>query len=102
MVHAPRFRRRQVLGWGLKEQSGSFSLRPEYGDAASAYGTRFEGRGGALGFGSRIAGRVVLLPLSRVIKSVWVAVVALSMLLALREGQEAAIKVLINCTGTIV
>ena len=95
MIHAPRFRRRQVLGWGLKEQSGSFSLRPEYGDAASAYGTRFEGRVEAFGSGSRIAGRVVLSRLSRVIMSVWFAFVAFAMLLALREAQEPAIKVVI-------
>src|SRR2546423_12296012 len=88
MIHAPRFRRRQVLGWGLKEQSGSFSLRPEYGDAASAYGTRFEGRVGAVGSGSRIAGRVVLSPLSRVVLSGWVAVRALAMFVPLREGER--------------
>src|SRR2546430_3801137 len=92
MIHAPRFRRRQVLGWGLKEQSGSFSLRPEYGDAASAYGTRFEGRVEAFGSGSRIAGHVVLSRLSRVIMSVWFAFVAFAMLLALREGEGPAIK----------
>ena len=95
MIDAPRFRRRQVLGWGFKEQPDSFTLRPEYGDAASAYGTRFEAKVEVDGSGSRVAGRVVLSRLSRVIMSTWFTCVAIAAFFALRQRADPALKVTI-------
>ena len=95
MIDAPRFRRRQILGWGFKEVSDSLTLRPEYADATSAYGTRFEGRVEAYGSGSRVVGRVVLSRLSRVIFSVWFAFVVLAAVLALQQGKESVLKTIV-------
>jgi hypothetical protein len=93
MVDAPRFRRRQIIGWRFKEGPNVFTLSPEYGDAASAYGTRFEGTVEERGAGSRVVGRVVLSRLSRVIMSIWFVAVAIAVSVALVQGIDPPLKV---------
>lgn len=93
MIEAPRFRRRQILGWRFREQGDGVSLAPEYGDSASAYGTRFEGRVEAYGSGSRVAGRVILSRLSRFIMSVWFTFVVIAAFFALRQGAQSAFRI---------
>ena len=94
MMDAPRFRLRQIVGWRFKEGPNDFSLSPEYGDAASAYGTRFEGRVEERGSGSRVVGRVILSRLSRLIMSIWFVAVAIAVSVALVQGTDPPLKVI--------
>ena len=94
MIDAPRFRRRQIIGWRFKEGSNDFTLSPEYGDAASAYGTRFEGTVEERGAGSRVVGRVILSRLSRVIISIWFVSVAIAVSVAVAQGTDPLVKVI--------
>jgi hypothetical protein len=71
MIDSPRFRRRQILGWRFREEQEGFMLQPEYGDAASDFGARFEGTIEQAGSGSCIGGMVILSRTMRVTMSVW-------------------------------
>jgi len=95
MIDAPRFRLRQIIGWRYKEGPNDFMLSPEYGDAASAYGTRFEGTVEERGAGSRVVGRVILSRLSRAIMSIWFASVAVAVSVALVQGNDPPLKVVV-------
>jgi len=95
MIDAPRFRRRQILGWRLEELRSGFRLQPEYGDAASDFGARFEGRIEEHRRGSRVVGRVVLSRLMRAIMAVVIVFVVLAMGMAVRQGREPILKVVL-------
>ena len=92
-IDRPRFRRRQVLGWRFREAREGFTLQPEYGDAASDFGARFEGTLAQLGPGSRIDGAVVLSRTMRVTMTIWFVFVAFAASLAVRQGTEAPLKI---------
>jgi hypothetical protein len=83
-------RRRQVIGWRLSEAHEDFVFQPEYGDSLDIDGARFVGLVEPVGSGSRIRGRIVLSPLTRVIMTVWVLAVLGAAFAALRQGQEPA------------
>jgi hypothetical protein len=95
MIDNPRFRRRQILGWRFRELRSGFSLQPEYGDAASDFGARFEGRIEEREAGSRVVGRVILSRLMLTIMSVIVVFVLLAMGAALRQGREPVLRVVL-------
>jgi len=95
MIDSPRFRRRQVLGWRFREEEGGFMLQPEYGDAASDFGARFEGIIEQAGSGSRIGGVVILSRTMRITMSVWFLFVVLAASVALAQGTEARLKVML-------
>jgi hypothetical protein len=81
-------RRRQIIGWRLSETHEDFVFQPEYGDSLDIDGARFVGLVEPNGSGSRIRGRIVLSPLTRVIMSVWVLAVLGAAFAAVRQGQE--------------
>ena len=93
MIDNPRFRRRQILGWRFRELRSGFSLQPEYGDAASDFGARFEGRIEERETGSRVVGRVILSRLMLAIMSVIVVFVVVAMGASVREGREPVLRV---------
>ena len=95
MIDAPRFRLRQIIGWRYKEGPNDFMLSPEYGDAASAYGTRFEGTVEERGAGSRVVGRVILSRLSRAIMSIWFGSVAVAVSVALVQRNDPPLKAIL-------
>ena len=88
------FRRRQIIGWRLSESDESFLFQPEYGDLLDIEGARFVGLVEPVGEGSRIRGRIVAAPLTKIVVSVLLFAVVFAMLVALREGTEAPAKVL--------
>ena len=95
MIDTPRFRLRQILGWRFRERSSGFSLQPEYGDAASDFGARFQGGIEENGTGSRVVGRVVLSGLMRAIMAFLTLFIAVAMIATLRQGSESILKVLL-------
>ena len=88
------FRRRQIIGWRLSEANESFLFQPEYGDSLSVDGARFFGLVEPVGAGSRIRGRVMVSPLTRIVMSVWMLAVVAATVAALGQGEEAPAKVL--------
>lgn len=88
------FRRRRIIGWRLSEASESFLFQPEYGDLLAIEGARFVGLVEPVGEGSRIRGRIVAAPLTKIVLSLWMVAVVAAMLAALRQGTEAPARVL--------
>jgi hypothetical protein len=88
------FRRRQIIGWRLSEVNESFLFQPEYGDSLAVDGTRFFGLVEPVGAGSRIRGRIMVSPLTRIVMSLWMLAVAVATVVALGQGVEAPEKVL--------
>ncbi|HKW46995.1 MAG TPA: hypothetical protein VJN70_06105 [Gemmatimonadaceae bacterium] len=88
------FRRRQIVGWRLSESHEDLLFQPEYGDSYSMDGARFVGLVEPADSGSRIRGRVVVAPLTRVIMSVFMLAVVFAVITTLVQGTEPATKVL--------
>jgi len=88
------FRRRQIIGWRLSEANESFLFQPEYGDRFDVERARLFGLVEPTGSGSRIRGRIIASPLTRIVTSVWMAVVAAATLAVLTLGDEAPARVL--------
>lgn len=88
------FRRRQIIGWRLSEANESFLFQPEYGDSLSVEGARFFGLVEPAGTGSRIRGRIMVSPLTRIVMSVFMLAVVAATVAALGQGQEPPAKVL--------
>ena len=88
------FRRRQIIGWRLSEASESFLFQPEYGDLLDIEGSRFVGLVEPAGDGSRIRGRVVVSPLTKIVLIFWMFAVVAAVFVALRQGTDAPVRVL--------
>jgi hypothetical protein len=88
------FRHRQIIGWRLSQTGESFLFQPEYGDSLSVDGARFVGLVEPMTAGSRIRGRVVASPLTRVVMSVWMLAAFVATAVALGQGQQGQAKVL--------
>ncbi|HEY2378800.1 MAG TPA: hypothetical protein VGH98_22655 [Gemmatimonadaceae bacterium] len=88
------FRRRQIVGWRLSEANEDFLFQPEYGDSLSIEGARFVGLVEPAGSGSRIRGRVVTAPFTRIPMSVFMLAVVVAATATLWQGNEPAGKVL--------
>lgn len=88
------FRRRQIIGWRLSEANEEFLFQPEYGETLDVDGARFVGLVEPVGEGSRIRGKVVVSPLTRIVISLFMIMVAIAVVATLREGREPAGKVL--------
>jgi len=89
------FRRRQIVSWRLSESNEDFVFQPEYGDSLNVEGARFVGlvEAAGTGAGSRIRGRVVVAPLTRVVMSIVMLFVIFAAFATLRQGTEPAAKV---------
>lgn len=88
------YRRRQIIGWRLTQANESVLFQPEYGDCLNIDGARFVGLVEPVGPGSRVRGRVVVSPLTRIVMSVFILAVASATTLALGQGRESPTKVL--------
>lgn len=66
----------------MSEANEGLLFQPEYGDSLDVDGTRFHGLAEPAGEGSRIRGRIIVSPLTRVVTSVWM-IVALAATFAL-------------------
>ena len=89
------FRRRQIIGWRLSEASESSLFQPEYGDSLDVDGARFIGLVESLPTGgSRIRGRIMASPSTRIVISAWMLVAVLATVVALHEEREAPAKLL--------
>lgn len=90
------YRRRQIVSWRLSQANEDFLFQPEYGDLLDVEGARFSGlvepRPSAQG--SRIRGRVVVAPLTRVIATILMLAIVLAALVALAQGSEPPAKVI--------
>lgn len=88
------FRRRQIIGWRLSEANESFLFQPEYGDTLDVEGTRLFALVEPAGAGSRVRGRIIVSPLTKILISVWMLGVAAVTLRALTLGDESPARVL--------
>jgi hypothetical protein len=88
------FRRRQIIGWKLSDANEDFVFQPEYGDTLNVEGARLVALVEPLGSGSRIRGRVVASPITRIVMSVFLSAVVFAATAALAQGTEPAAKVL--------
>ena len=88
------FRRQQVVSWRLSESNEDFLFQPEYGDALDIEGARFVALVETASSGSRIRGRVVASPLTRVVMSMVMLFVVVAAIAALAQGRESPAKVL--------
>jgi hypothetical protein len=88
-------RRRQIIGWRLSQANESFLFQPEYGDSIDVDAARFVGLVEPLATGgSRIRGRILASPFTRIVISAWMLTVALATVVALGQGREAPAKLL--------
>jgi hypothetical protein len=88
------FRRRQIIGWRLSKANEEFLFQPEYGDSLSVDGARFVGLVEPASSGSRVRGRVVVSPLTRIVMIVFMIAVVGAAVAALGQGTEPPAKVL--------
>jgi len=93
MAQLEAFRRRQIIGWRLSQAKEDSLFQPEYGDALDVEGARFVGLVERVGSGSRIRGRVMVSPLTKILMSIFMLfVVVVAAAAALRQGNEAPMK----------
>jgi hypothetical protein len=90
------YRRRQIVSWRLSRANEDFVFQPEYGDRLDVEGARFIVlvEPSPAGRGSRIRGRVVVAPLTRVIVAILMLAITLAAVVALAQGREPAAKVI--------
>ena len=90
------YRRRQIVSWRLSRANEDFLFQPEYGDCLDVDGARFIGlvEPNPVGRGSRIRGRVVVAPLTRVIATILMLAIPFVALVVLAQVREPTGKVI--------
>ena len=88
------FRRRQIIGWRLSEANEDFLFQPEYGDTFDVEGARLHALIEPAAAGSRVRGRLIVSPLTKILVSAWMLAVAAVTFHALTLGDEAPASVL--------
>lgn len=88
------FRRRQIVSWRLSRAQEDFLFQPEYGNALDVQGARFVGLVEAVGSGSRIRGRVVAAPVTRLVMSIFILAVGFAAVVSIGQRTEPVAKVL--------
>ena len=86
------YRRREIVSWRLSRANEDFVFQPEYGDRLDVEGARFIGlvEPNPTGRGSRIRGRVIVAPLTRVIATVLMVAIAFAAVVAVAQGRGPA------------
>lgn len=78
----------------MSEANEGFLFQPEYGDSFDVDGARLQALVEPTGAGSRIRGRIILSPLTRIMTSAWMIALAAATIGALRLGEESPARVL--------
>ncbi|HKN64707.1 MAG TPA: hypothetical protein VJW73_00425 [Gemmatimonadaceae bacterium] len=88
------YRKRQIIGWRLSEANESFLFQPEYGETFDVEGARLLALIEPASAGSRVRGRLIVSPLTKIVIGVWMLTVAVVTFRALSLGEEAPATVL--------
>ena len=88
------FRRRRIIGWRLSDAHEDRLFQPEYGDHLLVDGARLLALVEPAGAGSRIRGRILVSPLTRIVMSVFILAIAVAAIAALGQGTEQPAKIL--------
>jgi hypothetical protein len=88
------FRRRRIIGWRLSDAHQDRLFQPEYGDHLVVDGARLLALVEPVGAGSRIRGRILVSPLTRIVMSVFILTIAVAAIVALGQGRQQPAKVL--------
>jgi hypothetical protein len=88
------YRRRQIIGWRLSDANEDVVFQPEYGETLAVDGARFVGLVEPASSGSRVRGRVVASPLTRIVVSVFMIAVVGAAVAGVRQGTEPPARVL--------
>lgn len=95
------FRRRPIVGWRLSKAHEDLVFQPEYGDRLDIDGARFIGLVEPKASGSRIRGRIVVAPLTRVVLGVFMLAVMVAAVVTLREGNASPANVLLTASAML-